>query len=653
MSVSPLQSVDQGDAWAALSAALQDRFRADLIPPDPEGLYSLQPCQVPKCDRVRHSSVVPLCSLHKRHHRVAQAGDATRWAATADPRPALSPDDPPDKHASIRGVFVLAPLSGRLRDEIAYGLQVRGTPAAPQRARAHVVNDLVRRLVAHDVESLLDHDAADLMSSLAMTLSAARGTGCVRATLAAGRDFWARPGRRGLGLRRSGSGYFADFDSIEPAWFGNLVQRWTEYRLAGEQASPQYAGTQVALLARFGRYLEGAGVADPAQLTRDVLLQYRDHVNKARKPDGQRFSAATLQRELGTVNLLLEEARALEWVEGLPASARFLPGEFPRREPAQPRYISEFVMQQLEAPGALDMVRRTDMRVAIQIIMTTGIRLIHAITLTASCLEELPRDSGASAWALRYLDTKTRKDMRVPLRDDVARAIREQQRRVRKEFGEDCDLLFPRTRKGCVAHVSPQTLHDALVGWCAALDLTDETGAKTRVTAHQFRHTCGTRWINNNVPQHVVKDLLGHRSDRMVSVYAHLHNSTVRREWEAYQRVNITGERISPPDGEVAEVEWMLEQVSRATQALPNGYCTLPIQQTCPHANACLTCDSFATDPTFLPVLERQRDEHGELLRSAEEAGQSRMAEINRVPFVNLTNIIEGLRRLPPKEDPA
>ena len=41
-----------------------------------------------------------------------------------------------------------------------------------------------------------------------------------------------------------------------------------------------------------------------------------------------------------------------------------------------------------------------------------------------------------------------------------------------------------------------------------------ETGQPVNVTAHQFRHTLGTRLINDGVPQHVVQKLLGHASHR-------------------------------------------------------------------------------------------------------------------------------------------
>ena len=50
----------------------------------------------------------------------------------------------------------------------------------------------------------------------------------------------------------------------------------------------------------------------------------------------------------------------------------------------------------------------------------------------------------------------------------------------------------------------------------------------------------------------------------------------------------------------------MKQNLARAKMALPNGYCGLPLQKSCPHANACLTCDKFATDATFLPELQTQ-----------------------------------------------
>ncbi|MFJ9675261.1 hypothetical protein ACIRP5_31265 [Streptomyces sp. NPDC101221] len=73
------------------------------------------------------------------------------------------------------------------------------------------------------------------------------------------------------------------------------------------------------------------------------------------------------------------------------------------------------------------------------------------------------------------------------------------------------------------------------------------------------------------------------------------------------------------------------------TQALPNGYCGLPVQGTCPHANACLTCPVFVTAPEFLPQHREQRQQLLQIVSAAEARGQAHVVETNRQVLGNLT----------------
>jgi len=84
----------------------------------------------------------------------------------------------------------------------------------------------------------------------------------------------------------------------------------------------------------------------------------------------------------------------------------------------------------------------------------------------------------------------------------------------------------------------------------------------------------------------------------MTSVYAQVNDETVKRELTGWQqRVNIRGERIAlAAYSPLAQAAWMKDHIARAKQALPNGYCGLPLVQTCPHPNACLSCENFLTD---------------------------------------------------------
>jgi len=123
--------------------------------------------------------------------------------------------------------------------------------------------------------------------------------------------------------------------------------------------------------------------------------------------------------------------------------------------------------------------------------------------------------------------------------------------------------------------------------------VTKPAGQPVRATAHQFRHTLGTRLINQGVAQHVIQRLLGHASPQMTARYASLHDTTVRRAFDEYcrQRVNLHGERtVYDPAGVTADAEWTKHNMARVQASLPNGYRGRPPQQDCPHPNACLTC---------------------------------------------------------------
>ena len=130
----------------------------------------------------------------------------------------------------------------------------------------------------------------------------------------------------------------------------------------------------------------------------------------------------------------------------------------------------------------------------------------------------------------------------------------------------------------------------------------------------------------------------------MTAHYARLTDTTVRRHWEAARKVNARGKTVSlDPAGPLAEAAWAKQQISRATQALPNGYCQLPVVKTCPHANSCLTCPMFVTTADFLPQHHAQRQQTLQITSAAEANGHARVAEMNRQVAANLDKIITAL----------
>ncbi|WP_201407966.1 tyrosine-type recombinase/integrase, partial [Mycobacterium intracellulare] len=198
-----------------------------------------------------------------------------------------------------------------------------------------------------------------------------------------------------------------------------------------------------------------------------------------------------------------------------------------------------------------------------------------------------------------------------PIDDELTAMIQTQQERTRQRFPTTA-VLLPRSSANPDGRlpIPTVTFHLQLGQWLETCGVTDELGQPAHITAHQFRHTAATRWINHEVPQEVVRRLLDHTSHTMTAVYARLADTTIREQWERAQKINIHGEPVDiTVDGPLADGEWMKQNLARAKIALPNGYCGLPLQKSCPHANACLTCPLFITTAEFLPQHRKQLDD--------------------------------------------
>ena len=87
----------------------------------------------------------------------------------------------------------------------------------------------------------------------------------------------------------------------------------------------------------------------------------------------------------------------------------------------------------------------------------------------------------------------------------------------------------------------------------------------------------------------------------------------------------------------------MKDRIARAKQALPNGYCGLPLVQSCPHPNACLSCENFLTDSSFRHIHERQLADTQALRERARENENARLVELLEQDERSLRRILDGL----------
>ena len=317
------------------------------------------------------------------------------------------------------------------------------------------------------------------------------------------------------------------------------------------------------------------------------------------------WAQATRRRRLGALRAFLDEQR-YDGLTGLPRSAVIHFAEMPRVAFRPPKGLDKQLFEQLIDPQKLALLGSEQHRTLILLLAHTGLRVSSLVLLRRDALQH---GSDGHPY-LRFDNVKLSREAVIPIGPALAEQLHRQEQHLRRTYPDGTDWLLPSPPgrgapgmgKGGRFHILPGSVNELLRSYVRRADIRDRDGhPATWIHAHAFRHHLGTSLVNSNVPLLVIQKLFDHASIEMTARYARLDDETLRREVDCWhERVNIRGERIALPiDGPLGEAAWMKERIARARQALPNGYCGLPLVQTCPHPNACLSCDSFLTDGSF------------------------------------------------------
>jgi integrase len=625
-----------------LRAAVRPEFAVDVYTPDPDDpVLGGGRCAVSDCGRL--SLGRGLCGSHYDRWRRAGKPAIEEWTATATPL------------AFRRGLrktqcFDLRSRGPQARLEFAYALQCRLDargfgPDRPQVARA------VKLLTRAESTSVLER-SPEAWAALARSwewqdlscIAFIRYVHTVVADLADERtpsdeyerDTW---DSRRLGIPARPPNYLIRFGPITQPWLRDAAKAWARLRLATGKAVST-VGNDGHALGWFSQFLEEVvpSARDESVLTRRLVESYLSHLAGAGLADQTRLGY------LVTLRIFLEDARRHGFLAKLPAEARLYPEDMPRHGEYLPRAIPEFVMAQLESDANLARLPDATTRHLVVVLMETGLRASDACNLSVDALVE-----DSVGWScLRFYNSKVRTEQLVPLSPKAAIVLRAQIELVGGQWPAGTRFLFPRERANPdgVLPFSYATLESRLRRWQAAIDVRDDRGRPYRATAHQFRHTFGTRMINLGVPEHVIQRLMGHASAEMTARYARLHDSTLRAVFDDYcqARLNIAGEVLGfEADAPTADAEWVKHRLGRVQASLANGFCGRPPQQDCPHPNACLTCPDFQTTPEFLPVHRQQAENTRVLIATAEANGQFRLLDNHRRVLDSLERIIPAL----------
>ena len=618
-----------------LVAAVRPEFRGDDLVFDlQDPVFGGKPCLVPGC--ARNAFDHGLGQGHWQWWAAAGRPDVREFAASTSPRFA---GDQAGGPVLRRERIRLDALPGHLKLEVQYALQRRHDERAGK-APPFVVMIMVRFLASSGAPSLLDlaeqewRDAFGKRSNAIALLAWSR---CQVADLAEGTGWDAEYPRDAWQMHRLGfeGRNVLDFSRIPQQQLKDLAKRWIRWRLSTGLGLEAGGTRPLRVLTRLAAFLHGRGITGTSGIGRAVLEDYLAHLHAVMA--GRPAHSA----HVSIIGLFLTAVRQHGWAPDLPPDALLFPGDQPPRIEPLPRALAGHVMAQVEQPSNLARQENPAYRLVTLILIRCGLRISDALKLPFDCV--VTDDAGAPY--LRYRNNKMKREALVPVDDELRELIRGQQQRVAGRYPAGI-VLFPRPEKNPDGKtpVSSSTYRLALYRWLERCDVRDEHGRPARLTPHQWRHTLGTVLINRDVPQHVVQKILDHDSPLMTAHYARLSDKTVREHWEKARKVNAQGQPVQiSPDGPLGDAAWSKQRLSRATQALPNGYCELPMVRACPHANSCLTCPMFVTTAEFLPQHHAQRQQTQQIITAAEAKGHGRVAEMNKQVAANLDKIIAAL----------
>ena len=630
------------DWRASLDAAIRPEFRVAVFEADPDDRWLYGPhcvvegCELPIRRPLNGRGGVYVCNGHLHNYRDHGGGDWQRWLAGAGPLRFQRRGRPRYRLA----------VGGPLESELRYGLQCWHDGQQTVVLGSDRWCTLLTGLERAGVASVLDLDPARIRTEFGNRGEASFVRRVIdrfrRAALGLDdrhADVWEREVYEQFEAAHRKMPMRMDFTQLERRWLREIVKEVTWVRMARQGVGPNSAHRTLTHMAHFERWAGERLDRGPGAIDRALLEDYLAHVRRLPYSENERES------RLVSLDTMLSLARALE-IESFAPSACYLRGELVQRKTKRlPRFYDEHVAAQFD--DARNRARLTDppARIAFLVMRHAGLRIGSACSLKLECLAV---DPGGQPWLI-YLDHKGGEEDLVPIPAEVAEEIRAQQQRAREQFPHTPWLLpGQRANRDGQKHLCDSEVRRRIRRWVIECDIREQSGRAIEFKPHRFRHTIATELLNGGLSKAGIQRFLSHESGAMTDVYAHMLDQTLKQEWLATrERINAAGERVALTTPVVDDdAAWLKHQLARAKQTLPDGECGLPIQQSCPHPNACHSCPHFLTDERYRPMLEQQLERAEQRVADAERAGHERVAEINRPDVLNLRRIIAGLDRL-------
>lgn len=275
--------------------------------------------------------------------------------------------------------------------------------------------------------------------------------------------------------------------------------------LAILQQSQGTSRAQASALLRFARWAEDRGLAQPAEVTLEVLERYQRHLFYVRKPDGQPLSGPTQHHLLTALKGYFRWCVRQRLLTANPAADMQLP-KVGRR---LPRYcLSVAEVETLLAQPRVSTVTGLRDRAVLEVLWAGALRRGEVQRLT---LHDVRFDEGT----VFVSQGKGKKDRVVPVSPRclgwVQRYLDES--RPRLLVPPETGFLF----LSDTGHpLSPDVLSQRVRGYL------DEAGVTAKGSCHLLRHAAATALLEGGADVRFVQEYLGHAKLDTTQVYTHV-----------------------------------------------------------------------------------------------------------------------------------
>lgn len=426
-------------------------------------------------------------------------------------------------------------------------------------------------------------------------------------------------------LNKTGTDKSIDFRSILNVENRELVKLYIEYLFSLTDLGVSSIMSTISNCKKFCDFLKEKVITN---ISREDILNYFEYLNC------DNLSNATFNTNISRIKLFLEYLN----IKNKNIIAEIYNSDFKTTHKKKKiSAVDESVINQIF--NILDKIPRK-LSIMYLISYCTGMRVSEICGLKTNCLY-----IENSVFFIKFRSQKMRKEVTNPIPESLYLLIKDLIKEISNLDYEETYLFSAPTKRNypCSTKYYTENMRQALEPF--KIKCGDGTLYKYKV--HDYRHSLATNMVELEIPISIIQKILHHESVEMSLSYAEVSDNHKIKKFKEF--INIKGELAPLPSIRVSEdelitAEWIRQNIN--AQALPNGYCGMPIKLgKCPHANSCLTCDLFRTNIEHLNIHKEQLIKTEIIIKKCEENNWIPQLETNKEIKKNLLKIIEQLEK--------